>query len=128
MISGAHAIIYSTDPDADRAFFRDVLKLPNVDVGDGWARMRGFGRRDVITLEDVLVETRAFVPEAEGDLEAGGDRFALLEVEALVVDPVQRKYETELSSFREEHAVVDEAVDRDEIAQGSGGAEVVCQA
>lgn len=22
--------------DADRAFLRDVLKLPNVDVGDGW--------------------------------------------------------------------------------------------
>ena len=36
MIVGAHSIIYSTNPDADRAFFRDVLKLPNVDVGGGW--------------------------------------------------------------------------------------------
>ena len=36
MINGAHSIIYSTSPDADRAFLRDVLKLPNVDVGDGW--------------------------------------------------------------------------------------------
>lgn len=36
MISGAHSIIYSTDPDADRAFFRDVLELPSVDVGGGW--------------------------------------------------------------------------------------------
>jgi hypothetical protein len=36
MIQGAHSIIYSTNPDADRAFFRDVLKLPNVDVGEGW--------------------------------------------------------------------------------------------
>jgi catechol 2,3-dioxygenase-like lactoylglutathione lyase family enzyme len=36
MIEGAHSIIYSTDPDADRAFFRDVLGLPNVDVGGGW--------------------------------------------------------------------------------------------
>ncbi len=36
MIIGAHSIIYSKKPDADRAFFRDVLKLPNVDVGDGW--------------------------------------------------------------------------------------------
>jgi hypothetical protein len=35
MIIGAHSIIYSTNPDADRAFLRDVLKLPNVDVGDG---------------------------------------------------------------------------------------------
>jgi hypothetical protein len=36
MINGAHTIIYSKKPDADRAFLRDVLKLPNVDVGDGW--------------------------------------------------------------------------------------------
>lgn len=36
MINGAHTIIYSTNPDADRAFLRDVLKLPNVDVGGGW--------------------------------------------------------------------------------------------
>ncbi|MGH9368618.1 MAG: VOC family protein [Thermoanaerobaculia bacterium] len=35
MIIGAHSILYSTDPDADRAFLRDVLKLPNVDVGGG---------------------------------------------------------------------------------------------
>ncbi len=36
MIIGAHTIIYSVDPDTDRAFFRDVLKFPNVDVGGGW--------------------------------------------------------------------------------------------
>lgn len=36
MINGAHIVIYSTAPDADRAFFRDILKLPNVDVGHGW--------------------------------------------------------------------------------------------
>ena len=36
MISGAHVIIYSTDPPADRAFLRDVLKFPHVDAGDGW--------------------------------------------------------------------------------------------
>jgi hypothetical protein len=36
MIIGAHSIIYSTSPDGDRAFLRDVLKLTNVDVGDGW--------------------------------------------------------------------------------------------
>ena len=29
-------MVYSTDPDADRAFLRDVLRLPNVDVGGGW--------------------------------------------------------------------------------------------
>jgi len=36
MITGAHAIIYSANPEADRAFFRDVLDMANVDVGEGW--------------------------------------------------------------------------------------------
>ena len=36
MLIGAHSIIYSKNPDADRAFLRDVLKLTNVDVGGGW--------------------------------------------------------------------------------------------
>ncbi len=36
MIIGAHSIIYSKDPEADRRFFRDVLRFPNVDVGEGW--------------------------------------------------------------------------------------------
>jgi hypothetical protein len=36
MIIGAHTIIYSTNPEADRAFLRDVLQLKNVDVGGGW--------------------------------------------------------------------------------------------
>ena len=35
-INGAHSIIYSKDPEADRAFLRDVLKFPHVDVGGGW--------------------------------------------------------------------------------------------
>jgi hypothetical protein len=36
LINGAHSIIYSKSPEADRAFLRDVLGLPHVDVGDGW--------------------------------------------------------------------------------------------
>jgi hypothetical protein len=36
MLIGAHSIIYSTNPEADRAFLRDILKLTNVDVGGGW--------------------------------------------------------------------------------------------
>jgi catechol 2,3-dioxygenase-like lactoylglutathione lyase family enzyme len=36
MISGAHVIVYSADADADRAFFRDVLRFPAVDAGHGW--------------------------------------------------------------------------------------------
>jgi hypothetical protein len=36
MITGAHAILYSTDADADRAFIRDVLGFNHLDVGGGW--------------------------------------------------------------------------------------------
>ncbi len=36
MITGAHTIIFSKDAEADRAFFRDVLKLTHVDAGDEW--------------------------------------------------------------------------------------------
>ena len=36
MIHGAHVIIYSKDAEADRAFFRDVLKYESVDAGHGW--------------------------------------------------------------------------------------------
>ena len=36
MITGAHSILYSANSDADRAFLRDVLKFPSVDVGGGW--------------------------------------------------------------------------------------------
>ena len=36
MITGAHVIVYSANPDADRGFLRDVLRLPSVDVGEGW--------------------------------------------------------------------------------------------
>jgi len=36
MINGAHVVIYTKDAEADRAFFRDVLKFPSVDAGHGW--------------------------------------------------------------------------------------------
>jgi hypothetical protein len=36
MITGAHILFYSQNADADREFFRNVLGLQSVDVGDGW--------------------------------------------------------------------------------------------
>jgi catechol 2,3-dioxygenase-like lactoylglutathione lyase family enzyme len=36
MIIGTHILFYTKDPDADRAFFRDVLEFPSIDVGQGW--------------------------------------------------------------------------------------------
>lgn len=37
MITGSHAIIYTKDAEADRAFFRDVLGFKKyINHGDGW--------------------------------------------------------------------------------------------
>ena len=36
MISGAHIVIYSSDAEADRVFFRDILGFKSVDAGHGW--------------------------------------------------------------------------------------------
>ena len=36
MISGAHIVLYSKDAEADREFFRKILKFPHVDAGEGW--------------------------------------------------------------------------------------------
>ena len=36
MIDGSHVIVFSRDPDADRAFFANVLGFPHVDAGHGW--------------------------------------------------------------------------------------------
>ena len=36
MINGAHIIVYSKNAEADRNFFRDVLRFSSVDAGHGW--------------------------------------------------------------------------------------------
>ena len=36
MINGVHAIIFTSDAEADRAFIRDVLGFDSVDAGGGW--------------------------------------------------------------------------------------------
>jgi hypothetical protein len=70
MINGAHSIIYSAAPEADRAFFRDVLSLPNVDVGDGWlifglppaeVAVHPSGKNDVHELYLMCDDVSAFV-------------------------------------------------------------------
>ena len=70
MISGAHAIIYSTDADADRAFLRDVLGLSHVDVGGGWfifslppseVAVHPFDRNDRHELFLLVKDVEAFV-------------------------------------------------------------------
>jgi hypothetical protein len=77
MIVGAHSIIYSADPEADRAFLRDVLKLTHVDVGGGWLI---FG----LPPAEVAVH-----PSSKNDIH----EFYLIcdDVEALVAEMGQRK-------------------------------------
>lgn len=36
MITALHTLVYAEDPDAARAFFRDVLQFPGSDTGGGW--------------------------------------------------------------------------------------------
>jgi catechol 2,3-dioxygenase-like lactoylglutathione lyase family enzyme len=36
VITAVHALIYSTDADADRAFIRDLLGFEGIDSGGGW--------------------------------------------------------------------------------------------
>ncbi len=56
MISGTHVVVYSKNAEADRAFFRDVLRFKSVDAGHGWL---------VFALppgEAAVAEERAFQP------------------------------------------------------------------
>ena len=70
MILGAHTIIYSRKPDADRAFLRDVLRLSHVDVGKGWlifglppseVAVHPSRKNDVHELYFMCADIRAFV-------------------------------------------------------------------
>jgi len=40
MITAVHTLVYATDPDAAREFFRDVLGLAGTDTGGGWLIFR----------------------------------------------------------------------------------------
>ena len=72
MITGAHSIIYSTNPEADRVFFPDILKLTHVDVGHGWlifglppaeVAVHPSGKNDVHELYLMCADLEAFVAE-----------------------------------------------------------------
>ena len=74
MIIGAHSILYSKSPGADRDFLRDVLALPNVDAGDGWLifglppaelAVHPSDRNDVHEFYFMCKDVRAFVAAME---------------------------------------------------------------
>ncbi|HTX10851.1 MAG TPA: VOC family protein [Solirubrobacteraceae bacterium] len=70
MITGAHTIIYTAEPERVRAFFADVLGFPSVDAGHGWLifalppgelaahpAQGGAGRQELYLMCDDLQET-----------------------------------------------------------------------
>jgi hypothetical protein len=40
IVNGAHLLLYTSNPEVDRAFFREVLEFKHVDVGHGWLIFR----------------------------------------------------------------------------------------
>ncbi len=81
-IKGAHWLLYSKDPEADRAFFRDVLGLRGVDAGEGW-------------LIFALPPAELAVHPGEGDLvQRYGDHEVLGSVLYLMCDDVQSMTKT----------------------------------
>jgi hypothetical protein len=36
MVYGSHLVLFSSDPDGDRAFLTEVLGFEHVDAGGGW--------------------------------------------------------------------------------------------
>jgi hypothetical protein len=74
MIIGAHSIVYSKNPEADRVFLRDVLALTSVDVGGGWlifglppseVAVHPSDRNDVHELYLMCDDVGAFVAEMQ---------------------------------------------------------------
>lgn len=63
-ITGAHMLLYSSEPEKLRAVFRDVFKWPHVDAGDGW-------------LIFALPPSEIGVHPAEGPTFAGGARHLI---------------------------------------------------
>jgi catechol 2,3-dioxygenase-like lactoylglutathione lyase family enzyme len=80
VITSVHTIVYASDADQARAFFRDVLGLPNVDAHDGWLIFKlppaelavhpaaDGGRHELYLMCDDIAATMA-------DLEAKGAEF-----------------------------------------------------
>jgi catechol 2,3-dioxygenase-like lactoylglutathione lyase family enzyme len=80
VITSVHTIVYASDADQARAFFRDVLGLPNVDAHDGWLIFKlppaelavhpaaAGGRHELYLMCDDIAATMA-------DLEAKGAEF-----------------------------------------------------
>jgi len=93
MITGLHALLFSNDAAADRAFLRDVLGFPFVDDGGGWLIFKlPPAEMGVHPLEHMPPETKPFHQFAlmVDDIAA---TVADLRTKAVTVtDPVAQEY------------------------------------
>lgn len=76
MINGSHVLFYTVNPEADRAFFRDVLEFSSVDVGGGWLIFK-------------LPPAEAAFHPADGNLQTHGGRHLLGAVLYLMCDDLE---------------------------------------
>lgn len=83
MITGLHTVIFTADADADRTFFRDVLKFPAVDAGGGWL---------IFAMPPAELAFHPTLPD-EGNDQAGGDQGKRHEA-YLMCDDVHAAVET----------------------------------
>jgi catechol 2,3-dioxygenase-like lactoylglutathione lyase family enzyme len=87
MIFGTHVVLYSTDAEADRAFFRDVLGYQFVDAGHDWL---------------IFALPPAELAVHPADTTGGHELFLMCDdVEAFIAELAQRDIEcSELSTER----------------------------
>src|SRR4051812_16434055 len=92
MITGVHAMFYSSDPDATRAFLRDVMKLPANDVGGGWL---------IFPVSDAEIAVHPV--EDDGETPAGAHNFSFYcdDVKATMADLKSRgaKFASEIEDM-----------------------------
>lgn len=98
MITGVHTLVHAEDPEAARAFFRDVLGWPSVDAHEGWLIFKtgpselgvhpaegGTGHHEISLvcdeIEQTVAELTAKGARFTGDIESRGfGRTIALEV------------------------------------------------
>ncbi len=72
------------------------------------------------TLDHVLIEPAPFVEHPQPRFDLVHESVALLVGQPFVVDAADRVHQTHVTGLRQEHVVVDEAPERDQLIQAAG--------
>ena len=60
MIAGAHFLLYSKDPEADRTFFKTVLEFPSSSAALETSGVESSGLREAFLIDNIA-ENAAFI-------------------------------------------------------------------